>query len=84
MERSFPRIEINATGEVITPQEKFRRLQEAVKQLYNAAYWSPDRDVDSAQLWEAVRDAAGIPPGNSPQSINNSNATLITETENGR
>jgi 5'-deoxynucleotidase len=39
------------------------RLREAVAALYFAAYWHPDRDVDEQGLWTAVRDAAGITPG---------------------
>lgn len=39
------------------------KLVEAVRALYLAARWTADRPVDEAALWEAVRDAAGIPEG---------------------
>lgn len=48
---------------------KFVTLQNAVKELYNAAYWSADRPVDEKTLWEAVRDAAELPVGQSPKPI---------------
>lgn len=44
-------------------------LLTAARNLYTAAYWTPDRPVDSAALWEALRDAAGTAPGNSPKKI---------------
>lgn len=47
----------------------FSKLQSAVRKLYMAAYWSPDRDCDAAKLWEDVRDAAGIVHGQSPKRI---------------
>ena len=40
-----------------------RALQEAVRNLYYAAHWTPDRECDAEALWTAVRDAAGIEPG---------------------
>lgn len=84
MER-FPQYEVNASGSVLSAKDKYDRLVKAVKELYNSAYWTPDRDVpNSPQLWEELRDAAGITPGNSPKPIKNFNDTLITETENGR
>lgn len=46
---------------------KYDALQSAVAQLYTAAHWTADRDVDAPRLWEAVRDAAGIEPGNAPK-----------------
>lgn len=48
-------------------QEKYDKLKEAVRNLYYAAHWSPDRPVDDAKLWEAVRDAAGFDKGNAPK-----------------
>jgi hypothetical protein len=44
-------------------------LHEAIKKLYYAAHWTPDRPVDAAKLWTDVRDAAGLPKGNSPEAI---------------
>lgn len=46
-------------GKVVKP------IEEAVERLYYAAYWSPDRRCDAAELWTAVRDAAGLPAGQS-------------------
>ena len=43
------------------------RLREAVARLYYAAHWTADRPVDAIKLWEDVRDAAGFPPGESPE-----------------
>ena len=47
--------------------DKFERLREAVKELYYAAHWTPDRECDDAALWTAVRDAAGLEPGGAPK-----------------
>jgi hypothetical protein len=44
----------------------FLKLYPAVKKLYYAAYWYPDRPCKAKQLWEDVRDAAGFQPGDSP------------------
>lgn len=49
--------------------QKYVDLAEAVRDLYNAAFWTPDRKCDEARLWETVRDAAGIKPGNSPDPL---------------
>lgn len=43
------------------------RLREAVRAIYYAAHWIPDRDVPNAdELWTEVRDAAGFTPGGAP------------------
>jgi len=47
-------------------EESFPNLRDAVRRLYYSAHWTPDRPVDSAELWTAVRDAAGFPHGNAP------------------
>lgn len=49
--------------------ELLNNLIEAVGNVYYAAHWSPDRklDVDAEELWENLRDAAGLPPGFSPK-----------------
>lgn len=44
----------------------YEGLREAVLALYNAAYWSADRECEAAALWEAVRERAGIEPGKAP------------------
>lgn len=42
----------------------FERLIRAVKAVYFAAHWSPDRRViDATGLWTELRDASGIEPG---------------------
>ena len=41
-------------------------LIEAIRNLYYAAHWTPDRPVDVVKLWTDVRDAAGFKPGGSP------------------
>lgn len=43
--------------------ERYHALAAAVDRLYFAAYWHADRAVDEARLWTAVRDYAGIAPG---------------------
>lgn len=48
------------------PAVQHRDLIEAVRALYYAAVWTPDRDIDAARLWSDVRDAAGFEHGNSP------------------
>lgn len=55
----------NDVRAIVHPVEK-PTLQEAVKELYYAAVWHADRDVDEFKLWEAVRDAAGFEKGNAP------------------
>lgn len=44
-------------------------LRDAVEALYFAAHWSPDRPVDEKSLWERVRDAAGIKPGQTAERL---------------
>jgi hypothetical protein len=50
-------------------KQSFETLRNAVRNLYYAAHWTPDRPVDAVQLWTAVRDAAGFPTGNSPKAL---------------
>lgn len=47
--------------------EKFTPLKQAVEALYYAAYWASDRlsSEEEKALWTAVRDAAGLAPGDS-------------------
>jgi hypothetical protein len=49
------------------------KIREAAKKLYYAAHWSADRDVEENKLWENLRDALGLEPGNSPEEIKNEN-----------
>lgn len=51
----------------VTTIEGLQALLDAVRNLYYAAVWHADRPVDEAALWTAVRDAAGLTPGNSPK-----------------
>jgi hypothetical protein len=44
-------------------------LVAAVKAVYYAAHWIPDRPVDSGALWTNLRDAAGFEAGNAPEPI---------------
>jgi hypothetical protein len=43
--------------------DEYLELRAAVKRLYYAAYWTPDRPCDEVKLWEDVREAAGFTPG---------------------
>jgi hypothetical protein len=44
-------------------------LVAAVRALYFAGYWHCDRPVDERSLWVAVRDAAGIEPGQTANTL---------------
>ena len=58
-------------------------LVAAVRELYYAARWTPDRDVaNSAELWARVRDAAGFEPGHSPGPLVAGEGVGVIETEN--
>lgn len=49
---------------------EFVALVAAVRSVYYAAHWEPDRPVPNAkQLWERLRDAAGLEPGFAPAPI---------------
>jgi len=45
----------------------YLELRKAVEEIYYAAHWIPDREVNTAQLWENLRDAADLPRDQSPQ-----------------
>ena len=68
--------------------KRFKDLRDAVRDLYYACHWTPDRPLsrtefgdefgaegmrktpyDAAELWTAVRDAAGFPKGGSPKEL---------------
>ena len=51
-------------------RQQLGQLQAAGKALYYAGYWSCDREVDEAQLWEDFRDALGLLRGTSPKRKN--------------
>ena len=52
-----------------TVEGQLTDLIEAVRNLYYAAVWHPDRPVDEEDLWTAVRNAAGFKPGKSPKEL---------------
>ena len=45
------------------------KAEEAIERLYFAANWHPDRTVDADALWSAIRDAAGITPGQTASRV---------------
>ena len=50
-------------------EEKLKKAEEAIERLYFAANWHPDRTVDADALWSAIRDAAGITPGQTASRV---------------
>ena len=51
-------------------KKKMKEIREAVKAVYYAAHWSPDREVkDEDTLWEKLRDACGFTPGESSKIL---------------
>jgi hypothetical protein len=50
-------------------EEKLKKAEEATERLYFAANWHPDRTVDADALWSAIRDAAGITPGQTASRV---------------
>ncbi len=49
---------------------RFDRLVAAVRGVYLAAYWVPDREVKNGQdLWSELRDAAGISPSTATKTL---------------
>ena len=45
-------------------------LRRAALALYQAGHWELDRPMTGQkQLWEALRDALGLPPGSAPPPI---------------
>lgn len=61
--------------------DKWAELREAVKALYFAAYWHADRPVDEAALWTAVRDRAGIEPGQTGKVLGADRSTFTAERQ---
>jgi hypothetical protein len=49
--------------------KEIERLREAARDLYYAAHWTADREVDAVKLWTDLRDAAGFEPGHSPKAL---------------
>lgn len=51
-------------------KERYDMLCAAVRQLYFSANWVADRAVgNECQLWENLRDLAGIPEGHSREIL---------------
>ena len=45
-----------------------QRIIDAVRDLYYAAHWSPDRPLNNeVELWEELREAAGFTKGGAPE-----------------
>jgi len=60
------RKETVTTGLLEIAKADLNRLVRAVKAIYFAAYWFPDRRViDASGMWAELRNAAGIEPGDS-------------------
>ena len=50
------------------PLSEYTRLRDAVAKVYYAAHWMPDKYVEGeGQMWEELRDAAGLVKGLSPK-----------------
>jgi hypothetical protein len=58
--------------------DDYSRLRAAVEALYYAAYWRPDRACAADDLWVAVRDAAGLSPGESARHLGQLDAVKPT------
>lgn len=52
----------------------YETLRDAVRDLYYAAYWYPDRYCDAEDLWINVRNAAGFVPGRTASILGNPRA----------
>jgi hypothetical protein len=55
--------ELSLQRQLENSEEKVLRMQQAIDNLYFAAWWSPDRACDAARLWDELRDAAEIDEG---------------------
>ena len=49
-------------------------LKKAIEDLYFAGYWHCDRPVDEEKLWEAIRIAADIRPGQTTERLGSDNS----------
>jgi len=68
-ERFFGVKELALRVEIDDKDAEIAALRQAVEALYFSANWHPDRDVDAIALWTAVRDAAGIVPGQTAKRV---------------
>lgn len=70
LEESFKESEINSR-QGAEYYIKYKELVEAVRWIYYAARWTPDRSVDGKEgnMWARLRDAAGFEKGKSPKPI---------------
>jgi chromosome segregation ATPase len=55
--------------EIAALRAALKKAEEAIERLYFAANWHPDRTVDADALWSAIRDAAGITPGQTASRV---------------
>jgi len=55
--------ELSLQRQLENSEEKVLRMQQAIDNLYFAAWWSPDRACDAARLWDELREAAEIDEG---------------------
>ena len=73
--------EADALTAITHLEQENERLRDASLALYMAGFWRCDNpDVDSAALWEALRDALGLKPGHSTNAGVND---LTTQTDKG-
>ena len=49
-----------------------KKLRKALGDLYDAGFWTCDREADEEALWIAARDILGREPGNSPKPVEQS------------
>lgn len=50
-------------------EEQVNEIVESATALYNAGYWTCDRDVNEPEMWERLRNSLDIEPGNSPKPL---------------
>ena len=48
-------------------EHMYDKIVAVANALYDAGYWSCDRQVDEIELWEKLRDALGRKHGTSPK-----------------
>lgn len=65
---------LSLTAHALSSEAEMRK---AIEALYFAAYWTPDRECDAGRLWEQLRDAAEIPPGQAGMILGQPLTTLV-------
>jgi len=58
---------------------RFLALETAARELYYAAHWYPDRECDANDLWMNLRDAIGLPPGQSSTILGEKRSPVVTD-----